>query len=147
MKKAIKISLIAVCLSALPMMAIGEEDLFKTDKLSKITHYMHEVYEHYTVAGEMVQKDKIREALVHIKALDYYVKVIPDVIPAQNKDGSPIDKQLFLENAKDLKVFSTSVKKELESESWKGGKPLPPPDVVTKTCGLCHKNIKIPPPW
>lgn len=143
----IKVSVIILLVMAMPIMAGDKEPLFKTDKLSKVTHYMHEVYEHYTVSGIMVRQNRIREAVIHIKTLEYYIKRIPDMLPAKNKDGSALDKRLFLENAKDLKKFSTRMKKVLESESWKGGKPLPPPDIVTKTCGVCHKNVKIPPPW
>jgi hypothetical protein len=123
------------------------EPLFKTDKYSMLIHYMHEIYEHYTVAGKLVKKGDIPNAIVHLKALEYYIALIPTAIPDKDRDGKPVNKELYLKNFGDLKNFSVMVRKTLESGDYQKGKPLPPPDVVTKTCDECHKNQKIPPPW
>ena len=123
------------------------EPLFRTDKYSLIIHYMHEIYEHYTVAGKLVKKDDIEYAIVHLRALQYYIDLIPEVIPEKDRDGKPVDKNLYMKNYKELKVFTNRVIKDLKSGNYAKGKPLPPPDVVTKTCDDCHKEHKIPPPW
>lgn len=123
------------------------EPLFKTDKYSRITHYMHEIYEHYTVAGKLVKKGDIDMAIVHLKALEYYIDLMPSAVPNKNRKGEPINKKLFTKNFDELRKFSVNVRKALEAGEYAKGKPLPPPDVVTKTCDECHKNQKIPPPW
>jgi len=127
--------------------AAEPEPLFKTDKYSMLIHYMHEIYEHYTVAGKLVKQGDIPNAIVHLKALEYYINLIPNGIPEKDKQGKPINKQLYLKNFDELKKFTVAVRKSLESGEYSRGKPLPPPDVVTKTCDDCHKNQKIPAPW
>jgi len=123
------------------------EPLFKTDKYSMLIHYMHEIYEHYTVAGKLVKAGDVPNAIIHLKALNYYVALIPASIPDKDKDGKPVNKELYTQNFNDLKKFTTAVLAALESGEYNKGKPLPPPDVVTKTCDDCHKNQKIPAPW
>ena len=123
------------------------EPLFRTDKYSMIIHYMHEIYEHYTVAGKLVQKGDVEYAIVHLRALQYYIDLMPTVIPEKDRNGKPVNKALYQKNFEDLKTFTNRVIGDLKSESYSRGKPLPPPDVVTRTCDNCHKNQKIPPPW
>jgi len=123
------------------------EPLFRTDKYSKLIHYMHEIYEHYTVAGKLVKKGDIEYAVVHLKALKYYIDLIPNEIPDKDRDGKPVDKDLYMQNCKELEKFTNAVIKQLESKDYAKGKPLPPPDVVTRTCDDCHKEHKIPAPW
>lgn len=123
------------------------EPLFKTDKYSLLIHYMHEIYEHYTVAGKLVKKGDTDYAIIHLKALKYYIELIPTAIPEKDREGKPVNKELYLKNFQELKQFTERVIKTLESGEYGKGKPLPPPDVVTKTCDDCHKQQKIPPPW
>ena len=123
------------------------EPLFKTDKYSVLIHYMHEIYEHYTVAGKLVKKGDIEYAIVHLKALNYYIELIPTSIPEKDREGKPVNKDLYRKNFEELRVFTDEILKALESGDYGKGKPLPPPDVVTKTCDDCHKDQKIPAPW
>ena len=123
------------------------EPLFRTDKYSMLIHYMHEIYEHYTVAGKLVKKGDIDNAIVHIRALQYYIDLIPSQIPEKDRDGKPVNKALYMKNFEELKAFTNRVLADLKSGSYSKGKPLPPPDVVTRTCDDCHKNQKIPPVW
>ncbi len=123
------------------------EPLFRTDKYSMLIHYMHQIYEHYTVAGKLVNKGKVEDAIVHLKALQYYINLIPKEMPDKDRDGKPVDKNLYMKNYQQLKKFTNRVIADLKAGKYKKGKPLPPPDVVTKTCDDCHKDQKIPPPW
>jgi len=123
------------------------ELVFATDKYSKLIHYMHMIYEHYTVAGKLVKKDDIKGAIIHLKALQYYVDLVPKEMPDKDSKGKPVKKQLYLKNIRDLKLFTLRVIKDLKAGNYKKGKPLPPPGVVTKTCDDCHKEHKIKPPW
>ena len=123
------------------------EPLFKTDKYSLLIHYMHEIYEHYTVAGKLVKEKEFDKAITHIKILEYYIDLIPTAIPDKDREGKPVNKGLYTRNFQELKKFSAEVLKALESGEIAKGKPMPPPAVVTKTCDDCHKNQKIPPPW
>ena len=123
------------------------EPLFKTDKYSVLIHYMHEIYEHYTVAGKLVKEGDIEYAIVHLKALKYYIELIPTVIPDTDHEGNPVNKKLYIQNFNELRKFTEQVIQMLESGDYGRGKPLPPPDVVTKTCDDCHKDQKIPAPW
>lgn len=121
--------------------------VFKTDKYSMVTHYMHEVYEHYTVAGKLVKAGQINEAILHLQVLGYYIDRIPEVIPDVDREKKPVNKELYKKNFAELKKFTEKMINELKVGTYSRGKPLPPPDVVTKTCDDCHKNQKVPPPW
>jgi hypothetical protein len=115
--------------------------------LKVLTHVMHQVYDIYHLAGAQLQKEKWDIALAGFRVCRPYIETIPANIPATNQDGQKLDKELFMTTYKQLKGFNDDKIKQLETKSFMGGKPLPPPRVVMDNCKACHANAKIESPW
>lgn len=121
---------------------------FRIDnKFKSLTHIMHQVYDIYRVAGQLLENKEWDKALYCFKVVAPYIEEIPENIPDTNQDGEKVDKELFIKVYKQLKQFNDDKLKKLETKSFMGGKPLPPPRIVVDNCKVCHANSKIDPPW
>jgi hypothetical protein len=121
---------------------------FRIDsKLKVLTQVMHQIYDIYHLAGAQLQKEKWDEAKACFMVCKSYIEVIPANIPETNQDGQKIDQKLFKTTYDQLKQFNDDKIRQLETKSFMGGKPLPPPRVVMDNCKACHATAKIESPW
>lgn len=121
---------------------------FRIDsKLKVLTQVMHQIYDIYHLAGAQLTGEKWDEAKSCFMVCKSYIEVIPQNIPEVNQDGQKIDQKLFMTTYQQLKQFNDDKVRQLETKSFMGGKPLPPPRVVMDNCKACHATAKIESPW
>ena len=107
---------------------------------------MHEVFTHYLQAAATFGTGDYETSLAFLKAMNYYINMLPDIVPDKTPDGHPVDRNQFLKDIDLLRTNTAKLRQLMEKKDYKKVTEVAP-DYITKLCTDCHKNAKVPPRW
>ena len=107
---------------------------------------MHEIFRHYIAAGTSFGTKDYRMAVTHLDIVMGNIDLIPDRLPDEDKDGKPLDRADVLKKHKGLKDNMMILRTHIAKKRYKKASAMAP-EKVTQMCLVCHKSVKVPPPW
>ena len=104
---------------------------------------MHFIIEAYLPAGINYSYGKYDNAILHLKVMEYYINFLPGLMPKQNFDGTPMNKDQFTANVTALKNMTIRLRTLIEKKKYAEVDKIGIERVVD-VCIMCHETVKVP---
>jgi len=104
-------------------------------------HYMHKIFDSYNHAeiSRLLGKDQIAD--IHLREMEEAIAMAQQHIPGKNKDGSRLDRKLFLARITQLQSMAADLRGAVKYGSNGLSKTFS--KEVFNMCVTCHKEVKL----
>ena len=109
---------------------------------NRFRYYMHEIFDGYVHSKNSFSLKEYDVSDIHLKNMQEALIEAKKYMPQQNKDGSPIDRKVFLERVDQLQNTLLYLRTAVRGGDVEVSKRLG--EDVFDMCVTCHSEVKVP---
>ena len=103
--------------------------------------YMHRIYDNYSNARVSITLKRRDITDIHLRQMQEAIHMVQSHIPNVKKDGTPLDRNVFVERINRMQSMVTDLRAAVKYEEPVMTKTLP--EEIFKMCVTCHTDAKM----